>query len=230
MCECDCFADDYMIKTVIFDLDGTITNSEYLSYELMREEFKKMGYELSFSQAKNTFGVSETEAGQYLSASFPGVDGEKLLAEKMPVLMNGAILAGRLKRKPGFDQLLKYLNDNHINTAVASNNSGIMVNMELEGTGLKTSFDKVMWSDMVERAKPFPDMYDAIRDEFKCHTHECLVIEDSQAGLLAAKNGGYPAVLVRDVCPITVEMEEYSLAVFDTLDEIIPLIEEGKYA
>ncbi len=215
-----------MIKTVIFDLDGTITNSEFLGFQLLREHLKQKGLELTFQQFLYTVGVSEKEGADYLSKTFPGLEGQKDAMDMIPVLFEEAVSQGRLQLKKGFTEIARYLKERNIRLAVASNSPERTVLVELQGTGVADLFDLVVTPEMVRMPKPFPDMYELIRDSFDVETDQCLVIEDSEPGLLGAYSGGFKVAIVRDIYPLTDKMKEYSIGVFDTIDQVIPVIEE----
>lgn len=209
-----------MIKGVIFDMDGTIVDSEALYFELASEILKDHGYELSRNVFIEPSGVSREECARIYSRCFPGLDGERDVMDVLDTVYAQALLDYRLKLKPGFHSLMKTLKEKKIITALASSNIASAVENTLHAVGLTGMFDYVIHAGYVQRVKPFPDLFLKAADCMGLKPEECLVLEDSEPGIVAATEASMKAVLIPDISPITKRMRDLSYRIMSELSDV----------
>jgi HAD superfamily hydrolase (TIGR01509 family) len=213
-----------MIKGVIFDMDGTIIDSEALYYELACQIIKEHGYELPHEVFVATSGVSREEGARIYGSQFPGLDGERDVMDVLDAAYAQALLDHRLKLKPGFRVLMDALQAKNIATALASSNIASAVENGLRAVELTEAFDHVIHAGHVERVKPFPDLFLKAAACMGLQPEECLVLEDSEPGILAAAAAGMKAVLIPDVYPVSQRMKDLSHRIVPTLSDVVTLI------
>ncbi len=188
-----------MIKAVIFDLDGVLVTTDELHFKA----WKRLAEELDitgFTKDDNARqrGVSRMASLEVVleKTDRKFSDDEKLaLAEKkndmyvksLESLDKSAVLDGV------FD-FIAYLRNNGIKTAVgsASKNTPII----LEKTNLADKFDTISCGLDTQKSKPDPEVFLIAANKLGIAPSECVVIEDSDAGVEAAKAGGMYAVAV----------------------------------
>lgn len=209
-----------MFKGVIFDMDGTVVDSERLYFQIASGILSEHGYSLSREVFIATCGVSREEGGKIYSQSFPPLDGERDVMDVLDARYAQALMEGRLKRKAGCLSLLDRLKDRGIPTAVASSNTPEAVERTLSAAGLAGRFDAVIHAGLVRRVKPYPDLLYRAAEEIGVLPEECLVLEDSEPGILAAKAAGMAVILIPDMYPVTETMARLSLRVVSTLEEV----------
>ena len=124
---------------------------------------------------------------------------------------------GRLPMKPGIVELLKFLKENGIKTAVASSTRKAVVTREITDAGLLSYFDVLICGDMVARSKPAPDIFLKAAEELKVDPSRSYVIEDSYNGIRAAHSAGMRAFMVPDMLEANDEMRKLSEAVLPDL-------------
>jgi HAD superfamily hydrolase (TIGR01509 family) len=101
--------------------------------------------------------------------------------------------------KPGLVELLDWLEANAIVKVVATSTRHARARAKLEKTGLLRRFAALVGGDDVEHGKPAPDIFLAAIERIDCAPADALVLEDSEAGLIAAARAGIPAIGVPDL-------------------------------
>ena len=95
----------------------------------------------------------------------------------------------------------------------------------LERAGVRGDFDAFVYGDMVERSKPHPDVFLKAAEEIGVPIGDCLVLEDSIAGVKAGKAAGGYIIHIPDLIVVPEEVKDGITAQFDSLDEVIGWIE-----
>lgn len=140
-----------------------------------------------------------------------------------------ALFQERLERelpiKKGVRELLEYLKEKQIKTAIASSTKGPLVRKHLERTGLSGYFQEIVSGDMVEKSKPEPDIYLKACEAVGVLPENAMGIEDSFNGIRAVAAAGMTAVMVPDMVQPDEEIRQiYDYCVQDLL-EVKELIE-----
>lgn len=153
----------------------------------------------------------------------PGVDGEELYLscgkEVQDYLENNPI-----DTMPGLFELFDALDKKGIKKAVATSSRRRNAEMTLTKCGILDRVDAVVTGDMVEHGKPAPDIFLKAAGVMGCSLDECLVLEDSNAGVLAAHAAGIPVVLVPDMIDNPPEIVALAEAKCNSLFDVISLI------
>ncbi len=188
-----------MIKAVIFDLDGVLVTTDELHFEAWKRLAEELGI-TDFTKDDNARqrGVSRMASLEVVleKTDRKFSEDEKLaLAEKK----NGMYVKSleSLDRSAALDgvfDFITYLRNNGIKIAVgsASKNTPVI----LEKTNLADKFDAVSCGLDTQKSKPDPEVFLIAANKLGIAPAECVVIEDSDAGIEAAKSGGMYAVAV----------------------------------
>lgn len=188
-----------MIKAVIFDLDGVLVTTDELHYWAWKQLADEEGI-TGFTREDNLRqrGVSRMASLEVLleKANRQYSDEEKAaLAERKNSLYVASL--AKLDKSAVLDgvfEFIRYLKEKNIKTAVgsASKNTPLI----LEKTGLAGLFDAVSCGLDTQKSKPDPEVFLIAADRLGVPYGECFVIEDSDAGIEAAKAGGMLALAV----------------------------------
>ena len=175
--------DDTSPKCIIFDCDGTLVDSEEVTNEIIAEMAGELGITMTGDEATATFGGKTLDAVLYKMRE---LSGKEIPDDWLPRLIKRVSEAWKTELNPvnGVRELLENLN---ISICVASNGEPIHVNQSLEMTGLRDFFDgNIFCASDVGVPKPAPDLflYAAKKMDFK--PEQCIVIEDSISGVMAA--------------------------------------------
>ena len=182
-----------MIKAVIFDLDGVLVTTDELHFKAWKQLADELGIE-NFTKADNARqrGVSRMASLEVLleKTDRKFSDAEKaMLAEKKNDMYVKALSGlSRADVLPGVFEFIEYIRSKGIKAAVgsASKNTPLI----LEKTELADKFDAVSCGLDTSKSKPDPEVFLIAAKKLGTPPEECIVIEDSDAGIEAAKAGG----------------------------------------
>ncbi|QNT77812.1 HAD family hydrolase [Entomobacter blattae] len=186
------------LRLVIFDCDGVLIDSEKPANELIAHEARKLGWDITDDEAHIVF------AGQTLPQS--GREVEKKLGIKLPEgwamqvqhkLVE--IMREKAEPMPGVYKMLEQVDALGLPFRVGSNSSHAEMEAKFATTGLDEIMEGITHSakDM-GIPKPRPDIYLHAAEEEGVAPEECIVLEDSDPGVQAAKDAGMGCVLLRD--------------------------------
>jgi len=122
--------------------------------------------------------------------------------------------------KPGVLELLDYLRQKGIRLAVASSTNTKTTKEHLQINGLAEYFPVIVGGDMIQKGKPNPDIFLKAAELLGEAAEDCIVVEDSPAGIRAGTAAGMRAVLVPDQAAITPDIIELSDVVMKSLLEM----------
>jgi HAD superfamily hydrolase (TIGR01509 family) len=188
-----------MIKAVLFDMDGLVLDTEKLYARFWREAADCLGYEMSYEQALGMRSLNRTAGEQKLQSYFDSTVSYEQVRNQRIMLMNAYIQEHGVEMKAGVIELLDYLDKQGIKKAIATSSPPERTLEYLTMVGLERRFDKIVSGYMVEHGKPDPDIYLYAAKELEVLPEECLVLEDSPAGILAAYRAGCKPVFVPDL-------------------------------
>ena len=213
-----------MIKAVLFDLDGTLTDSDKVHFQVFQKIFATHGIQLDTALYKQK--VSGRQNAAIMADFFPDLpasDAEAFSAHKESVFRQQA--KGCLTPMPGLTALLSQLKAKGLATAVVTNappeNAGFM----LETLGLSQAFDPVVIADHLPRGKPDPLPYQTALNQLGIAPTEALVFEDSIAGIRSAVGAGIVTIGLTTTHEATELMQVgASRAIADFTDAAIPAL------
>lgn len=183
-----------MIKALIFDLDGTLINSEPLHYRAWKAALLDNGVpEFTFENFLCYVGTSnEKVAGDFIESDGIKKSITQLVREKQAKYMK---FIPSLELCAGVNQVLTRYRDK-MELAVASSSHQHEIKAILEEKGLDGFFSQVVGGDMVEKKKPDPEIYLMVQSLLHVSPDECVAFEDSASGLNAAKNAGMYGIAI----------------------------------
>ena len=181
------FSTDF--KCIIFDCDGVLVDSESLSSELLLEMSRECGFEVSADPMMEQFhGVSLHTCLQFIENAN---DGKKLPEnfEREFRRRSFEVFRQRLQPVRGIQELLPKISKPF---CVASSGPREKIELNLSITGLFKFFkDKIFSSYDIGSWKPDPGIFLHAAESMGFHPSDCVVVEDSRAGIEAAIRGGF---------------------------------------
>jgi beta-phosphoglucomutase len=180
----------------LFDLDGVIVETAHYHYIAWKKIAKKLGFDLSLQQNEALKGISRIASLQQLvawsTASISSSEFEALLAEKNNDYLHLIEQLGPKDALPGVLQTMQTLKAHDIKIALgsASKNARLI----LERLELTPFFDAIIDGNDVQKSKPNPEVFLKGAAAVGVPPASCVVFEDAQAGIAAAKAAGMQSV------------------------------------
>lgn len=182
--------------SVIFDLDGTLVDSEPNYYEAGRRLLAEHGVsDFSWERHTDFIGIGTRETLETLREQY-GLDSpvDTLLAGKNAHYLE---LAGASTEVyPQMRQFVELLHAEAVPMAVASGSSLAAIDAVLRGTGLDVFFEVIVSAEEVPRGKPEPDVFLEAARRLGAAPADCVVLEDAPPGAAAAHAAGMRCVAI----------------------------------
>ncbi|MBE9511248.1 MAG: HAD family phosphatase [Bacteroidetes bacterium] len=180
---------------VIFDMDGVIINSEPLHQECEREMFSEMDIFLTQEEHDRFLGVSGFYMWKQLIEKFDLNESVERLVE----IQNTCFIKKleNLKHLPiieGVKSLIKELSEKQVLLILASSSSQRVIDKILTLSKLKKYFKHIISGYEIKKSKPAPDIFIKATEMAGVTPDKCIVIEDSENGVLAAKHAGMKVI------------------------------------
>lgn len=216
------------IKAVLFDMDGLMVDTESLSTEAFINSAKAQGYNMTKEETLKVLGFTKANIYQFWIDYFQGtnVDGKKLVDDHYEYIENVLYTVGP-EKMPYVEELLKYLKENSYKIAVASSSDTADIKNNLEKTKLEKYIDEIASGAEVENGKPAPDVFLLAAKRLGVDAKDCLILEDSKAGVKAGKASGATVFMVPDMFTVDKECEDTADRILTNLGEVIEIL-EGK--
>jgi len=197
------FLEQFMIKAVIFDMDGVLIEAKDWHYEALNRALLLFGFEINRYQHLTTYdGLPTSKKLEMLSleSSLPK-ELHKFINEMKQEYTMEIVHA---KCKPDFvhEFALSRLKGMGLNLAVASNSIRQTVEIMMQKARLAPYLDLMLSNEDVKFAKPNPEIYIKAINHFGLRPEECLIVEDNENGIRAATASGahvLPVIEVSDV-------------------------------
>jgi HAD superfamily hydrolase (TIGR01509 family) len=189
-----------MNKLVIFDMDGLLVDSEPLQLRSYIETFAQYGVEITHEEYIREWIQNGKNAYHYVEAYklAENRDSEELVTEIRNKKRERyeVLIENELTLKPGAYELLEKL-QGKIDMVIASSSRMESLEQIVDKFGIRDYFAAIFSDATAKRSKPFPDIFLDAAKKMEVKPSECVVIEDAEKGLSAAKAAGMKCV----ICP-----------------------------
>ena len=211
------------VTAVIFDMDGLMFDTERLARDAWRRAMADRGYALDDDVYLTAVGRTVTAACRaFVDALGPDLPIDEIETAEARYLRD--MIGRSLPLKPGLRRLLGGLDELAMPGAVASSTEVAEVERRLVDAGLRGRFRAVVGGDEVEHGKPAADLFVLAAGRLGKIPAECLVLEDSEAGIMAAAAAGMTPVMVPDLVPPSPAVRELAAAVVPSLSAALDVV------
>ena len=217
-----------MIDGVIFDMDGTMFDTERMWATFWEPALAALGlpYREGLAEAaRGTAGVTTRNVVRQFYG--PDCDAEAIV-DSLHRVADEVCGAAPVPKKPGLDALLAWLKARHIPMAVASSSREAMIRHNLDVWGLTQDFTAIVSGQHVAHSKPDPEIFLLTAQKLDVEPSHCLVLEDSYNGVRAGAAGGFVTVMVPDLVPADDEMKRLYTMECASLEEVLEKLKAGE--
>lgn len=208
------------IEAVIFDMDGTLFDTEKVSQDCFLKVAREIGYPHMEEISLDCIGLSRGDIlsllQNRLGKSFPAEEYLQMTSRRMketmekdgPPIMDGAV------------NLLNFLKEKGMKMGLASSSRVDTIKSHLERTNLTSYFSIYIGGDMVEYSKPKPHIYWKACKELRVAPENSFAIEDSPNGVRSAFQAGLKTIMVPNMIKPAKEVEDMLFKKCSSLEEV----------
>ena len=208
----------------IFDLDGTLIDTEKLYRKYWPMALADYGYELSDERALMLRSLGRP----FAPAQFKEWYGEdfdyNLVRQRRKEYVEGHIEKYGIDLRPGVKEILTFLKEKNITVAIATATDLERTTKYLKMTGISEFFTDIICATMVEHGKPAPDIYKYACEKLNKKPSECFAVEDAPNGVKSAFDAGLKVIFIPDQAPSDDSFKSMIFAEFDNIKEIKSLV------
>lgn len=209
-----------MIKAVLFDLDGTLVDTELLSARAWLASGERLGIDVSEELIKSFVGRTADAVTNILIEHLGITEATAHELFSLHRSIKDELMENELAAKPFAVKALSALKDHGFALGLATSSYRPVAERELEPFGMQAYFDSITCGDEIEHGKPAPDIYLLAAKRLGMLPEECAVVEDSPNGARAGAAAGMSVFLVPDTIEPTPEIRSMCVDVLGSLDEL----------
>ncbi len=208
------------IKAVIFDMDGVLFDTERVYLESWIKVFKEYGYTMTKEMYIPLMGTGRKNVKEVFKKTFgDNIPIEEMYLKKDELLFK-AIDNNEVPLKLGAIDILCYLKKEGYKIALATSAKRDRVTKQIKANNMNNMFNAIVCGDDVVNSKPDPEIFLKAAKKLDVNPENCVVIEDSLAGIKGANKGGMKGFHVEDLKKADDEIKILSTKTFKNLVEI----------
>lgn len=198
-----------MKRLYIFDMDGLLLDTETLYQQFWFKVLQEKNIDITREELRKIIGMSYDQAKNYF-LNYVDTEEEFIeLRQRREVYFWEHVENIGMPLREGADQILSYLRENNIKTALITSTEEQRAKKLMNIAGLNHTFDYMVFSNMVTKTKPDPEMYHYLEKLTDIDKREWIVFEDSYSGLKAANNAGVDVVWIKDLAILMDDNVDY---------------------
>lgn len=187
-----------MLKAVIFDMDGVIVDSEPYWRQSMIKGFNSVGLNITENDCRKTTGMRLDEVISFWKKQYNWTNKSNLQLHDEIIFDLCKSIETSGKELEGTTAALIYFKAKKFKIGLASSSNNLLINTVINKLGLHHFFDAIHSAEHLPYGKPHPQVFLNCADSLFVHPEECLVIEDSLNGIIAAKAAKMKTIAIPD--------------------------------
>lgn len=208
------------IEAIIFDMDGVIIDSCGIWKKAEKEVFSSVGVKLSEDLCKLTETMTTTEVTKFWFDSQPWKNKSLKEVENGVIKRVAHLIKEEGKAIDGIEELIRNLKGKGYKIGLATNSPSVLISVVLKKLKLQNFFDATSSAENELEGKPSPFVYLNTAKKLNIKPENCVAIEDSHSGLLAAKKAGMKtvAININNLDNKKIEIADYKIKDYNKFD------------
>jgi len=188
-------ANNIRIRALLFDMDGTMFNNMMIHHRAWQKKLSELGLDMTLEEVKRDIhGVNEEIIKRLFGDRFDEAERRQIAWDKEAAYRE--IYADKIKLLPGLQDFLDRAKELKIPMGIGTAAPKKNAEFAIEALQLETYFKAVVHSDMVQRGKPDPQVFEMVSAALNIPLAESLIFEDSPTGAKAAANGDSKSIIL----------------------------------
>lgn len=187
------------MKAVIFDMDGVIIDSEPIHFETDIQTMRHFGCNISEKELEKYVGTTNEYMYTDIKKNYKLNQSLEEIISFRSKLVKNKIINSNLEPIQGIKELLIDLKCKNIDIAIASSSPKDFIDTIVNKFKFMDYFKYIISGEEVSEGKPEPDIYIETSRKLGISPDECIVIEDSKNGVLAAKRAGMKCIGFKNI-------------------------------
>lgn len=210
------------IESVIFDMDGTMFDTERLRFQTIKQAARELtGRPMEDRTLIGSLGLSARRAEELAKEHYGSDYPYREIRSRADALELEHVRKSGIPVKFGLKEVLERLRRSGLTMAVATSSRRVIAEEYLINANVMKYFDITVCGDDVQRGKPHPEIFLRAAAELSRDPARCLMVEDSENGVLSASEAGGQVILIRDITAPAPETEARALKVYDSMREFL---------
>ena len=215
-----------MKRGAIFDMDGTLFDTEKLYQRAWLEVAVEFGEEKNFELPTAISGTNLGEESERIVRRFyPNIDVKAYIARVLEMVDTWR--KQNLELMNGVEEILSFFKFADVAMAVASSAPVEVIEENLTRSNLRGYFNAIVGGNLVEHGKPASDIFLLAAERLNLPASDCYIFEDSFNGIRAAAAAGGAAIMIPDTVQPTDDIKKICATIFPNLNEARLAIERG---
>ena len=212
------------IKAVMFDMDGLLLDTEAISAATFQSACRVLGFDPDMRIYSRCIGTTDAGTREVLTAGYGPDFPYDAVSDIWRKLYREETMCKPVPLKNGALELLRHLDEKGVRKVVVTSTQQAIASRELGNSGLISYFESVIGGDQVSRGKPDPEIYLTACRALKEDPAACLVLEDSDNGVLSAAAAGLTVVQVPDQLEPAEKVKALGHPVLRSLTEFLNML------
>ncbi len=212
------------MHAVIFDMDGTLIDSEPMWKEAENYVFSSVGVQVSETLSAQTATMTTREVTEFWYRHSPWPDKSLEQIENAVIDHVATLIAEKGEPMNGVLEILDFFHERKIKIGLSTNAPYRLIPVVLNKLGIAEYFHAVSSSEHEAQGKPHPDVYLSTLSKLKVDASKCIAFEDSVSGIMAANKANIKTVAVPPSSEFTDKKYEISHLKIKNLSEFNDLL------
>jgi len=204
-------------KAIIFDMDGVLIDSEKYWKQAEYEVFTSLGVKVTNEDSELTKSMTTSEVTKFWYGKYPWENKDFNIVEQMVISRVIEFIESEDCQMNGVKSFIEKLKINNYKIGLATNSPNRIIPVVLNKLDISHLFDAILSAEFEKKGKPDPAIYNKAAQKLNTRPEDCVVIEDSYTGMLAAKNAGMTVIAYTNGNKeINYDIADYKLDCFES--------------